>query len=428
MTQHPALLTNIDQVKVSLDFFPTKVEVGILIRHNRQIYFEYSADILEKGLEISPLKLPLKSGKTSFDSRLFEGLPGVFNDSLPDGWGRLLLDRKMKSLGILPEELSPLDRLSYVGSKGMGALVYEPARQSSIEHSEITIDMVAGEAADILQGETSSLLDCIIALNGSSAGARPKCNVWLNKSSNALLLHCDETVAGYEPWLVKFANVNDGHDAGAIEYVYSLMAKQAGLNILETRLLEPQRAKNPGYFAIKRFDRVQNKRLHLHSACGLLHTDFRVPCLDYQDLLKLTQILTQSPAHLQDDAQITEIYRLAVFNVLAHNRDDHAKNFSFLMDETGSWSVAPAYDLTFSSGPGGEQSTMVMGEGRKPSHEHLTKLGLTFNLPQQLISEILDQTKEALSKWDNLAREFGVSTVNREFIGSRIGRRIELGA
>lgn len=122
------------------------------------------------------------------------------------------------------------------------------------------------------------------------------------------------------------------------------------------------------------------------------------------------------------------MYRLAVFNVLAHNRDDHAKNLSFLMDETGSWSVAPAYDLTFSSGPGGEQSTMVMGEGRKPNRKHLTKLGLTFNLPKQLLSEIIDQTKEALSKWDNLAREFGVNTVNREFIGSRIGRRIELGA
>lgn len=166
----------------------------------------------------------------------------------------------------------------------------------------------------------------------------------------------------FEPWLVKFPNVKDGLDAGAIEYIYALMAVRAGIDMMEVHLFPAQ--KGGGYFATKRFDRKGKKRLHIHSACGLLHSDFRTPSLDYEDLMALTMILTR------DVREVEKMFRWAVFNVLAYNRDDHGKNFSFLMDVSGQWRLSPAYDLTFSSGPQGEQSTTVMGEG-KHSHPRL---------------------------------------------------------
>jgi serine/threonine-protein kinase HipA len=153
----------------------------------------------------------------------------------------------------------------------------------------------------------------------------------------------------------------------------------------------------------------------MHTACGLLHSDYRTPSLDYEDLSALTSSLTR------DVREVEKMYQLAVFNVLSHNRDDHSKNFSFLMDETGEWNLSPAYDLTFSSGPRGEQSTMVMGEGRNPGQDHLRKLGIDAKLSNDRIDEIINQTRGALSKWDELAVRYGVSASSIALIKSKIG-------
>jgi serine/threonine-protein kinase HipA len=174
--------------------------------------------------------------------------------------------------------------------------------------------------------------------------------------------------------------------------------------------------KGAGYFATKRFDRTESgERLHMHTACGLLHSDFRVPSLDYQDLIKATMILTR------DIREAQKMYRLAVFNALSHNRDDHAKNFSFLMDASGAWKMAPAYDLTFSSGPGGEQSTMVMGEGKNPGIEHLLKLAEVTDLSRADAQRIIDETVTALLQWKELAKSCGVSKASIKRIGDVIG-------
>ena len=165
-----------------------------------------------------------------------------------------------------------------------------------------------------------------------------------------------------------------------------------------------------GFFAIKRFDRIGRKRVHMHTACGLLHS----PSLDYEDLMALTSSLTR------DVREIEKMYKCAVFNVLAHNRDDHSKNFSFLMDEQGGWQLSPAYDLTFSSGPRGEQSTLVMGEGRNPGQDHLRKLGQEAKLGNERIEEIINQTQGALSKWEELAVQYGVRASNIVLINSKI--------
>ena len=219
---------------------------------------------------------------------------------------------------------------------------------------------------------------------------------------------------GLEPWLVKFPNGSDGPDAGAIEYVYALMAIEAGIDMTEVHLFPAPKGPGPGYFATKRFDRQNRKRLHVHSACGLLHSDFRAPSLDYEDLIALSMTLTR------DMREVKKMYQLAVFNVLSHNRDDHAKNFSFLMRANGEWKLSPAYDLTFSAGPRGEQSTMVMGEGKNPSTDHLVQLGKFAKLPNPTIHSIIQQTKDALRRWQGLATEYDVSKANIRFIEKKI--------
>jgi serine/threonine-protein kinase HipA len=403
---------SVTEIKVGLDFGDEILSVGRMAIRDQIIYFEYADSFLETGLQLSPFRLPLQKGLIALPARPFEGLAGVFNDSLPDGWGRLLFDRTMRSQGILPSNSSPLDRLAHVGLVGMGALVYEPDRSLLEELENIDLDVLALQSREVLSGNSAEVLRELLALNGSSAGARPKALIDVSVDFKSISHGSIQEISGYHPWLVKFPNFQDGEDAGAVEYVYALMAKSAGVEMPEVHLF-PSKS-GAGYFAVKRFDRVGNQRLHMHTAAGLLHSDFRTPSLDYEDLLNLTGALTK------DVRQVEKMYRLAVFNVLAHNRDDHAKNFSFLMDSSGEWKLSPAYDLTFSSGPGGEQSTMVLGKGKNPGIKDLSKLGQDSNLTKNRVNEILDQTRAALGKWEQLASEFGVSRVNKALISSFI--------
>ena len=404
--------TPVSQIQVSLDFGAKPIPVGRLAIRDRVVYFEYDTGFLQSSLNISPFRLPLKPGLQSFDNSLFEGLPGVFNDSLPDGWGRLLFDRSMRAQGIMPEELSPLDRLSSIGETGLGALVYEPDFSDNHHSDDVDLDWLAEQSREVLEGAADDVLSALLALNGSSAGARPKALIGYDRAQDNVIHGGKPIKDGFEPWLVKFANTTDGPDAGAIEFVYAEMARRAGLDVPETTLFP---AKNcAGYFATKRFDRDGDRHLHMHTACGLLHSDFRTPSLDYQDLIELTTLLTR------DVRETEKMFRLAVFNVLAHNRDDHSKNFSYLMNKSGDWSLSPAYDLTFSSGPGGEQSTMVMGEGKAPNKEHLRVLGQNAELKLQTVDEIIEQAQDALVGWSKLAKEYGVAASNVRLIADRI--------
>ena len=399
------------EVKVGLNFDGSVTSVGRLALRGRDIYFEYEPSFIKQGLEISMIRLPLKSGVINFPYSLFEGLPGVFNDSLPDGWGRLLFDRMARSHNILPEEISPLDRLISIGNHGLGALVYEPDHSLPMSSGEIRLDRLAEQTREVLEGTSENVLQELLGLNGSSAGARPKALIGLEPNRQQIIHGAADLPSGYEPWIVKFANTLDGGDAGAIEYVYSLMAKDAGITVPDTHLFPAQRG--AGYFAVKRFDRNGKNRFHMHTVCGLLHADFRTPNLDYEQLLTLAGVLTR------DVREVEKLFRLAAFNVLAHNRDDHGKNFSFLMNSDGQWKLSPAYDLTFSSGPRGEQSTTVMGEGQNPGLSNLKKLGIEANLSKPRIQEILEQTQAALRKWDTLANQHGVSKSNLELISKR---------
>ena len=341
----------------------------------------------------------------------------MFNDSLPDGWGRLLFDRFIRSQGILPSDITPLDRLAHVGSNGLGALVFEPDHSAEDTQDEINLDKLASQAQEVMEGASDDVLEELISLNGSSAGARPKALIGVNEKQDHIIHGVHDLPAGYTPWMVKFPNSQDGIDAGAIEYVYALMAKEAGITMPDVHLFPAQRG--AGYFAIKRFDRDGDKRYHMHTACGLLHSDFRTPSLDYEDLVALTGMLTR------DVREVEKLYQLAVFNVLAHNRDDHSKNFSYLMDSQGEWKLSPAYDLTFSSGPRGEQSTMVMGEGRNPNTSHLLKLADEAKIKKDRATKIIEATKSSLSKWPTLAKQYGVSDANIKLVQKKVNEKIE---
>ncbi|NCC91620.1 MAG: type II toxin-antitoxin system HipA family toxin, partial [Spirochaetia bacterium] len=239
--------SSVEVIQVSLDFGKGKIPVGRLARSQGTIYFAYESDFLERGLEISPFHLPLKPGVSAFDRFLFEGLPGVFHDSLPDGWGRLLLDRYVRSQGADPKLLTALDRLSWVGKQGLGALVYEPGIASGYGQEPLDLDLVASAVQQVLEGTAEDVLEQLLSLGGSSAGARPKALVNVSQSKRSIIHGLETPSQGFSPWLVKFPTRDDGLDAEAIEYVYALMAKDAGVEMPHVHLFPAHHG--PGYFA-----------------------------------------------------------------------------------------------------------------------------------------------------------------------------------
>ena len=397
-------------LKLTVHLTTPQQKVGTLAYKDRKIYFEYDTQFLKTGIELSPYKLPLKAGVMRCDDNTFEGLWGVFNDSLPDGWGRLLMDRHLMRLGLHAQDLTPLDRLSYIGNYGMGALCYEPCTETENPSIDaIELDQISQHSQEILEGSSEELLDELLRLNGSSAGARPKAMIQLYDDGREIIHGSQPLKEGYSHWMVKFASSMDNREIGAIEYAYSLMAKEAGLEMPKTALLKGNKG---NYFACERFDRIGDTRVHVHSVAGLVHSDFRFPCLDYDDILSLTLHLTKN---IQEQEKV---FRLACFNLFAHNRDDHAKNFSFLMDVSGEWRFSPVYDITFSSGPGGEHSTMYLGEGKNPTKKQLLALAKKHRLKNG--ATICDEVYETVVQWSKFAIKAGVSQKMIEFIRLRI--------
>lgn len=410
-------LTSVELIQVMLSQANEKVPVGRLALHQGRVLFEYDAQFLQKGLNISPFYLPLQAGVQVGKPSLFEGLPGVFNDSLPDGWGRLLLDRAVVANGIPFQQLTPLDRLACVGSKGMGALIYEPEhRETRHVPSVLDLDELDKDTRAVLGGEAQDVIDKLLELGGSSAGARPKVLLNYNRITNTLSRSGEKFDEDEEPWMIKFASHSDQVDIGNIEYAYALMAKAAGIEMPDCHLFKGKAKRS--YFGVRRFDRMASHRIHMHTASGLLNADHRTPSLDYENLFR--GMLALNP----DMREIEKLFRLACFNVFAHNRDDHSKNFSFLMDTKGEWSFAPAYDLTFSFGPGGEHSALVMGEGRNPNATHLMALAKKFQIRRA--TEIIDQVSEEISRWNLYASQAEVSFDSAKTIGRKLDSILQL--
>jgi len=385
--------------------------VGTLVETNeKKFLFEYDSEYLEKGYNISPFKLTFTSGlqvnKNSYPRESF----GVFDDSLPDGWGVLLMDRFFRKTNLNIRDLTIIDRLAYIGNRGMGALAYEPSEDVSCSDVDL-LDLykLSENSMEILQGKFCDVLPVMALAGGSPGGARPK--ILAGFDGKTLISGEGELPEGFEHWIIKFRSEHDLSDAGKIEYVYAQMAKDAGINISDFHLFED--VHGTSCFGTKRFDRIgyTNRRLHSHTLCNLIHADFRIPSLDYEVLLKVCSRLTGNYS------DVKMCFRIMIFNIIAHNRDDHGKNFSFLMDDTGHWSFAPAYDLMFADGPGCEHSLTIAGEGRNPTMKDVLKLAKLVDISSEDLYAMVDKVKDSLSKWENLALNLKVCNADIMEIG-----------
>lgn len=398
--------------------------VGRLAWVERRILFEYDETFPRRKLDISPFKLreAPPSKIIPAPAQPFEGLHGVFDDSLPDGWGRLLMDRKLAAIGIHPTQLTPLDRLAWVGTRGMGALQYRPGHPQLFPGRDgpIDLDHLAAKSRQVLNDSPKAVLDELLRAGGTPGGARPKALVCLSPDGARLVHGMDDVPDGYSDWIVKFRAREEGIDAGAIEYAYSLMARVAGVDMPDTMLF-PAR-KGPGHFGARRFDRDRQRRIHMHTAAGLLHASHRMPSLDYGELLKATRALTRQ------QGQVERMFARMVFNVFSQNRDDHTKNHGFLMDENGTWQVSPAYDLTHNAGMGGEHALAVAGEARTPGVKHILVVAKAVGVPDATAKRLIDQVKDAVDRWPRIASDAGVAKASIKALdlrlnGARAGKR-----
>lgn len=334
----------------------------------RLCVFEYTEDWVVRGFSISPLELPLKTGTFTAKPAPFNGSFGIFEDSLPDGYGRYLLKKTLQREGISDSSLSALDRLSLVGEGGMGALCFLPSTIIEKQEKIKDFDQLQQKALEVLREKQDKDAELLLFNSGNSGGARPKA-VFSDQDGH---------------WLIKFRHTYDPQNIGEQEYEYNHFARACGIIVPDFKLT------NGKYFTSRRFDISPNgERIHIATAGGLLSLSLNQPFLDYTNLLALTGFLTQNAV------EVEEMFRRMVFNYLTDNKDDHCKNFSFLVakDENGRWKwhLAPAYDLTLcTEGYNGEHATSVNGSGQ-PTVKDFVAAGVRNKIPQKRCLEIIDE-------------------------------------
>ena len=371
------------------------IHVGDLELIDRNIYFQYSQQFLETKENISPFKLQFKKiAQTPADPRINFGLNGVFYDSLPDGWGLLLMNRYLKSKGQDFRSQTGLDLLALVGSKGMGALSYEPERTSWTK-SHLDILSYWHETQKVLAGEASDVLAQLMMDGGSPGGARPKAIIHIGENQDKILFGHQNPPRGYQKWLVKFPSKNDALDCGIVEHHILELAKKVGIESEPSRLLSD--SEGHSWFATKCFDRgPKGECYHMHSVAGLLEIDFRTPAFDYVDLMKVCHTITKGRK-----PELLKLFRLMIFNVAIGNRDDHSKNFCFLQ-KGGTWVLSPAYDMTFQYGLSGHHFTSINGKGVDVEKSDIYAVGRPY-FTQREISTELERVLELRTYMNDMA-------------------------
>jgi len=359
--------------------------LGTLADDGQDVLFQYTPQALERGLQLSPLRLPLRAqaypdGRADYVQ--LHDVPGLIYDSLPDGWGYRLMHRRMKALGMDPDKASTLDRLAYLGANTMGALTFAPALPDTLGSQELTLRALAQEVQAVLLNDGHEVLAELARAGASSAGARPKALVCYNPTTGQMSTQASAVPDG-QAWLVKFPGGDDAPDCAALEELYARVANHCQLGMTETRFFEL-----PGgltAFATRRFDRHGAQRVHVHSLAGLLHANFQVPSVSYEDYFRVTRRLTR------DQRELTKAVRRCAFNILMNNRDDHAKNLSFLMDADANWRLAPPYDLTYCPGYKGEHFMDIAGEGAAPGRKHVLQAAQAAGLPTAVSAQAIDE-------------------------------------
>lgn len=391
------------EIEVTYDNGHDTTSVGLLATSGSTTIFEYDTAWIKRGIELSPFELPIRGRRHQLDlRRMVASTFGLFSDSLPDGWGTLIMDRWFIKQGINKKDITPIERLAFLGSHAMGALCYRPPLQNENGGAAeaISIGEMAREACELYHGRIEDAGRLLAQIGGSPGGARPKALIGISEDSSRFVPGTSLLPEGFEHWLVKFSGTGNLYD-GVLEFIYNKMAEDAGIVVPAHLLITDDRGIR--HIATRRFDRpAGNTRCHIATACGLLHADHMAPTLDYKELVKVAWQLTNSAV------QVEEQFRRAAFNLFAMNRDDHSKNHGYVMLEDEGWQLSPAYDLTYSTGPGGEHWTSYSGEGKDPRIAHLLSVAATAAINEKIAREIIDQVKTAIASFTALAKDYAI--------------------
>lgn len=410
------------QLRVVYEGHGERLPLGVLAHVQQRLVFEYSSQAIawaqQNHVEFSALHYPIPKTASwapfSTGPRHFDFLPGFIADALPDGWGLLLMDRALRKRGREPRSVGVLERLSIVGRAALGALSFEPVDESWLDSNpSVSLADIAQETQAVLNDSSESTpevqLQRLLTLGGSPQGARPK--VLLRRASDTLRFHPDAAGAGAgEPWLIKFPAQNEHPEVCAIEELYARLARKGGIDMPESEFFPLGRKASA--FGVRRFDRLpapqrqqpgpQEHRVPMQSMAAFLQTDYRLPSLDYETVMQAVWRITG------DEREVKKAFHRCVFNVLTHNRDDHAKNFAFVLDAQLRWKLSPAFDLTYSFGPGGEHCTSVAGEGRWPGREQLLRVAAKGDLKPAYAREAIDHWMEALQADADLLQDLPI--------------------
>ncbi|MDD2709301.1 MAG: type II toxin-antitoxin system HipA family toxin [Verrucomicrobiae bacterium] len=396
--------------------------VGQLREYDQRILFSYDQGWITRGLELSPIQMPGRAGIFENLNSEMLNLPGLFFDSLPDAWGLHVMRKHFAQQGIPESSLTPLTLLAYLHTRPMGALTYHledvMTREKPLK-KQLDLAILTAEAENVLSNVEAHLSAQFDRISTSAGGARPKILVAIRGGEMAP--GCGVIPEGFDAWLIKLAAaIPQGvqvewspSDLHRMEYGYSLMAKAAGIPMPPTRLIMD--SKGRAHFAVRRFDRQtgegENQKIHLQSFAGLSHS---LKHSDYSGLFRATARLTR------DYQQICDLFKRAAFNVAAINCDDHARNFSFLMDDKGNWTLSPAYDLTFSPCGNPKFHSMTMNGNIEPKLENLIRLAGAHSLEKKHVREILDHVKSAVNRWPEFAGEASLSQANTHLVQNAI--------
>ncbi|HEU0230861.1 MAG TPA: type II toxin-antitoxin system HipA family toxin [Burkholderiaceae bacterium] len=382
--------------------------LGRMADDGQALLFEYSPEALAQGLELSPLHLKLRAQAYGGFPAHLQRLPGLVADSLPDGWGLLLMDRLFRQQGV--RHPGPLDRLAFIGDRAMGALRFVPSHDTDVQEPDWDLLVLAEESTHALAGEARAALRELALAGGSPQGARPKAVVRFDSTTGRVSTRSD---APGESWLVKFPAQGEHKEVCAIEQLYAELARDCGLEMPDSHWfdLSPSLAA----FGVARFDRGQGLRVPLHSLAGLLQVDFRLPgATDYTAFLRATRLMTH------DEREVEKAYARAVFNVLFHNRDDHPKNFAWCLGRDRRWRLAPAFDLTFSEGPMGQHHMDVCGEGAMVGRPHLLRLAVEGGVQLKVAERIIERQLEQASDFPRRISAFPVRQATAQAMNSAI--------
>ena len=387
-------------------------KIGTLYEDEGIIRFEYDSRYINSGLNISPLKLPFSTETyINMDNKYFQTLAGVFFDSLPDRFGTKVLERYYESKNIAPKDLTTLQKLVFIGKRGMGAIEYEPSEKildTPEAFEPLEIRKMYESSRKIIKGEpTETIKEMLLFMDSaaSAGGARAKAIVGWNKNTNEIISGSGSVSDEYEQWLIKFDGVDDEKqslDFTKLEYLYMNMAKACGIIVPAIELIKDD---NLSHFAIKRFDRIDGEKVHMHSLASIVHVNFNEPLhYSYDEAMRVIK-------HITKDAQaVVEFFKRMIFNVVAVNQDDHAKNTSFLMDSSGEWTLSPAYDITYANGQGYTKNHQmsIMGKINNFSKKELVEFGIKFGVNKKDAVEIIENTVDIISTFSKKAKKLDI--------------------